>query len=61
MEMSEKAKAARLEYMRRYRAENRDSINEYQRKWKKENPEKVKEYQNRMFEKLAEQYEREAN
>ncbi|WP_198543945.1 hypothetical protein [Petroclostridium xylanilyticum] len=34
----------RKDYLKRYRAENKESINAYQRQWRAEHPEKVKEY-----------------
>lgn len=40
---------SRQEYLKRYRAENKDSINAYQRQWRAEHPEKVKEYNQRYW------------
>lgn len=34
----------RKDYLKRYRVENKESINAYQRQWRAEHPEKVKEY-----------------
>lgn len=59
MVMSEKAKAARREYQRRYRAENKDRYNEMQRDWRRRNPEKVQQYRENYYNKLAERYENE--
>lgn len=60
MVLSERAKEARREYMRRYRADNRERLNAQKREWNKNNPEKAKLYKERYFEKLADRYEQEA-
>ncbi|MDS1029170.1 hypothetical protein RDV78_01455 [Bacillota bacterium LX-D] len=39
----------RKDYLKRYRAENKESINAYQRQWRAEHPEKVKEYNQRYW------------
>lgn len=59
MVLSERAKEARREYMRKYRAENRDRLNAQRREWNKKNPDKVRMYKENYFEKLAERYENE--
>lgn len=57
MEMSEKAKAARREYMRKYREKNREKLNKQAREWARNNKDKIKEYKNRHFEKMADEME----
>lgn len=39
----------RKDYLKRYRAENKESINAYQRQWRAEHPEKIKEYNQRYW------------
>ena len=51
--MTEEAKKKRAEYMRKYRAENREKINAAQRERNRNNPEKRREYQRRYWEKKA--------
>lgn len=53
MALSEKAKAARREYHRQWRAKNREKVNAYQKKWREENPEKFQEYVENSWEKKA--------
>lgn len=53
--MNEAAKHARYEYMKRYRKENRERINELKREWNRNNPDKVKEYQERYWERKADE------
>lgn len=53
--MNEAAKHERYEYMKRYRKENRERINELKREWNKNNPDKVKEYQERYWERKAQE------
>lgn len=43
--MNSEAKAAKREYMRKWREKNREHYKRYQRSWRKANPEKVKQYQ----------------
>ena len=45
--ISEKARKYRALYMKRYREEHREALNDYQRKYRKEHPEKLKEYNRR--------------
>lgn len=52
--MNEKAKAARREYARQYRAANRERVREAQKRWRRKNPEKVAAIQARYWEKRAE-------
>ena len=59
MAMSEKARAAQREYMKRYREKNREKYNRYNREWRRKNPEKAKEIKNRYLENLADRYEKE--
>ena len=42
--MNEEARAARREYMKEYRENNRERINAYQRAWNHAHPEKVAAY-----------------
>lgn len=51
--MSPEAKKARNEYMRQWRAKNRERCNEYMRKWREANKDKVREYNKRYWEKKA--------
>lgn len=51
--MTDEAKKKRAEYMRKYRAENREKINAAQRERNRNNPEKRREYQRRYWEKKA--------
>ena len=44
-------KDERREYMRNYRAENRDQINANKNYWRKRNPEKVKAHAKKAYEK----------
>lgn len=39
------AREAKREYMRKYRAANKQKLLDYQRKWRKANPEKCRKYQ----------------
>lgn len=40
----ENRKKWQCEYMKKYRAENKEKLNAYQSQWRKANPEKVKQY-----------------
>ena len=51
--MTEEAKNARREYMRRWRKDPRFSLREYQRNWRAQNPGRVREYQERYWAKQA--------
>lgn len=51
--MTEEAKAKRKEYLKQYRAKNRDKINEYHRNWNRTNPDKVREHTARYWQKKA--------
>ena len=51
--LTEEAKNARREYMRRWRKDHRFSLREYQRNWRAQNPGLVKEYQERYWTKKA--------
>lgn len=59
MTPEEKIKELKRQYMRRWRAKNRDKVNDYNRdyirRWRRKNPDKVKEYQQRYWLKKAEQ------
>jgi len=57
MALSEEAKKARREYMRKYREKNRERINKTKREWARNNPEKIKEYTVRHWEKQAQELE----
>ncbi len=48
-----KAKAARRNYMKKYRQKNQDAINEWQREWRRKNPDKVRQYNQSYWEKKA--------
>lgn len=52
--LSLSAQEARRDYKRRYRARNREKINEQQRAWRAGNKDKVREYQRRYWERKAE-------
>jgi len=52
--MKQQANLMRKEYMRKYRAENREKLREQQRNWRQSNPDKVKEYQEKYWAKKAE-------
>lgn len=43
--MQAEARAARNEYLKEYRARNRERIREYQRRWAQDNPDKIRKYQ----------------
>lgn len=45
----EKAKAAKQEYMRKYRQKNRERLNQQHRDWSRKHPEAVKQYQHRYW------------
>ena len=51
--MSEEARKARAEYMRKYRAANRERILEQERERRKANPEKYKKYSETYWNKKA--------
>ena len=51
--LTEEAKNARREYMRRWRKDHRFSLREYQRNWRAQNPGLVREYQERYWAKKA--------
>lgn len=51
----EKARSARLAYMREYRKKNKRRITEQQKEWRKNNKDKVALYQERYWAKKAEQ------
>lgn len=51
--MTENAKKARAEYMRQYRAANKEKINEQERARRKANPERYKEYRENYWNKKA--------
>jgi hypothetical protein len=53
MAMSEEAKAAKREYMRKYREKNRERMNETHRAWRKSNRHKIEEYNERFWNKKA--------
>lgn len=42
--MTEEAKEARKEYMRKWQVKNREHVNDYMKKWRSNNPDKVKQY-----------------
>ena len=54
---SDKARAARREYMRRYKAnmtpEKREALRTYQREWRRNNPDKVRANTDRYWERQA--------
>ena len=58
-EMSEAAKAARAEYLRKYRAnrteDQKAKARAYKRKWDKQHPDKQAEYTQRYWERKAAQ------
>ena len=49
--MNEEAKKKKAEYMREYRAKNREKVNSAQREYYKKNKDKIREYQRRYWEK----------
>lgn len=51
--LSEKARAARREYQRKWRAANPDRIRKYQQKWRAAHPEYVRECNERYWERKA--------
>ena len=53
--MTEEAKKAQAEYMKRYRRENRERLNKYRREWGKKHPEKQKEYSANYWNKKAQE------
>lgn len=59
MMMSEAAKEAKRQYMKKWREKNRDRIRQYNKKWAKNNPEKVKAAQARFYERQAKLLEEE--
>lgn len=59
--MTDKAKAARAEYMREYRKKNPEKIAAYMREYRKKNPEKIAACMLRYWEKKALRKEAETN
>lgn len=55
--MTENALNQRRAYQRRYRAVNREKINQKQKEWRNANKDKVKEYNKTYWEKVAEKYQ----
>lgn len=55
MKLSPAARAAKNEYARKYREENRDKVREYAKKWREANPDKVRQHQH--WEKKAREQE----
>ena len=53
MKLSPAARAAKNEYARKYREENRDKVREYAKKWREANPDKVRKHQQTYWEKKA--------
>lgn len=53
MSMSEAAKKAQREYLRKWRAENKDKVQQYNKKFREEHPEKVKAARKNYWEKKA--------
>lgn len=51
--MSEAARKARAEYMRKYRAEHKEKINEQERARRKANPDRYRMYQENYWNKKA--------
>jgi hypothetical protein len=49
MLISEEAKKARRDYMRKWREKNKDRVREYHRQWRKENPDKIAAAQERYW------------
>ncbi|MED2841469.1 hypothetical protein P4255_29180 [Bacillus wiedmannii] len=48
--MTEQAKIARREYMKKWREKNAEKLSTYQKKWRSENRDKVAEYQRKYWE-----------
>lgn len=53
--MTQEAMEARADYMKRYRKDNKERINEYRKEWAKKNPDKIREYACRHWQRKAEQ------
>ena len=51
--MTEEAKQARKEYMKKWQAENRDHVNDYMKQYRAKHPEKVKQYNQSYWERKA--------
>ena len=51
--MTDEARRAKAEYEKRYRAENREKLNQYRRDWNRRNPERLKKYRDRYWNKKA--------
>lgn len=49
MELSERARKARSEYMAKWRKENRNRISEYSKQYRKDNPDKIAKAQERYW------------
>lgn len=49
MLMSEEAKKARREYMKKWREENKDHVRKYNQRYRKENPDKIAAAQERYW------------
>jgi hypothetical protein len=47
--MSEEAKKARREYMKKWREENKDHVRKYNQRYRKENPDKIAAAQERYW------------
>lgn len=54
LKLSQSAREAQREYMRNWRANNKDHLNAYMKQWREDNPEKVKQYQRNFWEKKGE-------
>ncbi|EJR28755.1 hypothetical protein [Bacillus mycoides] len=52
--MTEQAKIARREYMKKWRERNAEKLSNYQKEWRKNNKDKVVGYQQKYWEKKSE-------
>ena len=57
-QLSDKAKAARCEYSRRWRAKNREYVREYNRRWRQQHKEHIREYNTQYWERKAAELEK---
>ena len=55
--LSERAKAARREYLRNRSEESKEKRREYMREWRQKNPDKIRQHQETYWERKADELE----
>lgn len=53
MTLSERAKAARREYSRSWRAKNKEQVREYNRRWRQQHKDHIRQYNAQYWERRA--------